>query len=134
MKELVDVDLSGNSSLQLLDVLQSNKLVADVSGNSKLLGELDLDNLDLESSGNSRVDLEGTVGEIDLDLSGNSRLEGTALSTDVFHGDFSGNSRANLTINNSIYIEASGNSRLTYSGDASIEFQDLSGLSKIIKN
>ena len=134
MKSLRAADLSGNSLLELNDALEIDKLELDVSGNSRLLGEVALDVLKLDASGNSKIEINGVAREIDVDLSGNSKMEDFQLEIEIFHGEFSGNSKCDITITGEIYIEASGNSRLNYKGDAIIKYQELSGLSKVVRH
>ncbi len=132
-KRIDNFTIKGNAKLELEDPLETDNLKIYLSGNSFFSGELEAEKLDLVSSGNCMLDFSGNVKNMDIELDGNCELSDYELSVDILKIDLSGNSNAYLTVNNSISIDASGNSVLSYKGSATIAHQKLSSGSKIVK-
>lgn len=132
-KNINNFTITGNTKMVLEDPLETDNLKIHLTGNSFFSGPLEVDKLDIISSGNSRVDFSGSVKVMEVELTGNSELADYDLSVDSLKIELSGNSNAYLSVNNSISVDASGNSVLSYKGNANIVHQKLSSNSKIIK-
>ena len=132
-KSIDNFTIKGNAKLELEDPLETDNLKIYLRGNSFFSGELAVEKLDLVSSGNCMIDFSGSVKNMDVELDGNCELSDHDLSVDTLNIDLSGNSNTYLTVNNSISIDASGNSVLSYKGSATIAHQKLSSGSKIVR-
>ncbi|RAJ15990.1 head GIN domain-containing protein [Arenibacter echinorum] len=132
-KSIDNFTVKGNAKLELEDPLEADNLKIYLSGNSFFTGALATEKLNLVSSGNCMIDFSGSVKNMEVELDGNCELSDYDLSVDTLKIDLSGNSNAYLTVNNSISIDASGNSVLSYKGIATIAHQNLSSGSKIVK-
>ena len=132
-KSIDNFTVKGNAKLELEDPLETENLKIYLSGNSFFTGALATEKLDLVSSGNCMIDFSGSVKNMEVELDGNCELSDYDLSVETLKIDLSGNSNAYLTVNNSISIDASGNSVLSYKGSANIAHQKLSSGSKIVK-
>lgn len=128
---LSGIDLSGATTLTLVDewVVDSGDL--RLSGASNLTGEVTASELEIRMSGSSDIDLFGTVEELYADLSGSSDLRDFDLQVQRLDMDLSGSSDAFLSVNESIEIDASGSSSLNYRGTPQIIRQNLSGGSEL---
>jgi len=125
--------IKGNTKLELEDTLETANVKLNLSGNSSITGRIVANKLDLISSGNCLMDFSGRVKNMDVELSGNCELTDYDLSVETLKIDLSGNSNSYLSVSNSISIDASGNSVLSYKGNATITHQNLSSGSKIVK-
>tara|TARA_R110002049_G_scaffold15667_2_gene63904 strand:- start:3633 stop:4352 length:720 start_codon:yes stop_codon:yes gene_type:complete len=132
-KKIDNFTIKGNAKLVLEDSMETDNLKINLTGNSSISGPLDLQSLDLNATGNCMIDFSGSVKTMDVKLSGNSEISDYDLIVDLLKIDLSGNSNAFLTVSNSISIDASGNSVLSYKGNANIVHQKLSSSSKIVK-
>ncbi|MBC8767799.1 DUF2807 domain-containing protein [Arenibacter sp. BSSL-BM3] len=132
-KKINNFTIVGNAKLVLEDPLETDNLKINLTGNSFISGPLEVENLDVDASGNCMIDFSGSVKTMDVNLRGNSEISDYDLSVETLKIDFSGNSNAYLTVNNSISVDASGNSVLSYKGNATIVHQKLSSNSKIVK-
>ncbi|WP_157943724.1 MULTISPECIES: head GIN domain-containing protein [Arenibacter] len=132
-KKINNFTVVGNAKLVLEDPLETDNLKINLTGNSNISGPLEIENLDVDASGNCMIDFSGSVKTMDVELSGNSEISDYDLSVDMLKIDLSGNSNAYLTVNNSISVDGSGNSVLSYKGNATIVHQKLSSSSKIVK-
>ncbi|MCM4172621.1 DUF2807 domain-containing protein [Arenibacter sp. TNZ] len=132
-KNLNNFTIKGNAKLVLEDPLETENLKINLTGNSFISGPLDVESLDMVSTGNCMIDFSGNAKTIDVKLRGNCELANYDLNVNTLKIDLSGNSNAYLSVNNSISIDASGNSVLSYKGNATIVHQKLSSDSKIVK-
>ncbi|UOY06412.1 DUF2807 domain-containing protein [Muricauda sp. SCSIO 64092] len=125
--------VSGDSSVELENLLVANTVTVDVLGDSRFYGEVDTNNLSVDVKGDSVIDVFGTAGTANVDLSGDSTIKDYDLVVEDLTIDMSGDSSAYLSVNGTIDIDASGDSALNYRGDAEIIRQRLTGDSRIQK-
>lgn len=126
--------LSGASRLDFNNTLTGTDLALDVSGASIFEGDLAVNDSYIDLSGASKAYLSGTAAITTGDLSGASKLTSYDFATDDLIIDLSGASSAELTINNTLDIDASGASSLDYKGDPVVSHIDISGASTITKH
>ncbi|MCK0147109.1 DUF2807 domain-containing protein [Arenibacter sp. F26102] len=132
-KKINNFTIKGNTKLVLENLLETDNLKIHLTGNTFISGPLEVESLDVDATGNCMVDFSGSVKTMDVELKGNSEISDYDLSIETLKIDLSGNSNAYLTVNNSISVDASGNSVLSYKGNATIIHQKLSSSSKIVK-
>lgn len=124
---------SGASVITVEDSIKDATINIDLSGASQFNGLVWNDKIIAGLSGASVLNLSGVSTQCNLDMSGASATKTFDFSSDYFTGDFSGASAANISIQKSIQLKASGASILNYQGNATIDSQDLSGGSSIHK-
>jgi hypothetical protein len=117
---LASVDLSGAARARLIgfDTVSVPSFEAQVSGASRLEGQVTADRLALELSGASRADLTGSARALVLGLSGASEAALDGLAAQVASVDLSGASRAKVLVQDEVHGEASGASELVVRGGA----------------
>jgi hypothetical protein len=117
---LASVDVSGASRARLigLDGVSVPRFDAQVSGASRLDGQVTADRLALELSGASRADLGGSARELALEVSGASEAGLDGLPAQIASVDLSGASRAVVLVRDEVHGEASGASELVVRGGA----------------
>jgi len=131
--EVSGVEASGASNIQLINAWTTTDATVELSGASSLRGNLVAESAKVNLSGASNTDLTGALVSLNSDCSGASNLKGFGLSVDYLLLELSGASNAELTVNSSIHLNASGASDLSYHGNASISYLNLSGSSTIHK-
>ena len=99
----------------------------DISGGSRVAGELEARELAGEISGAGAVELQGSAGRLQLDASGGSRFELVRLPVVDADLQLSGGSRGAVTATGTLNADASGGSRLEYSGSPRLGSVDSSG-------
>ncbi len=129
--DLSNINLSGATSLRMEDPWVLDNGDIRMSGASDLTGEIQASQMEIRTSGSSDTDIFGAVGDLRVDLSGSSSLMDFDLRVQRLNIDLSGSSDAFLSVEESIEIDASGSSNLTYRGNAEIIRQRLSGGSEI---
>lgn len=132
-KNISKFRISGDSSVELESLLTSDNVSLTLLGDSRFLGEIDALELNIDAKGDSDIDLIGRADKIDADLSGDSTFKDYGLISEDLRIELSGDSDAYLTVTNTIDIEARGDSKLNYKGNADIIYQRLTGDSKIRK-
>lgn len=131
-KNINKFNASGDSQIQLNSPLTTSYADINLSGDSYFSGELFVENLKIDAKGNSEASIFGTVDRLNVELKGASELKDYDLEVDDLIIELRGASDARLTANNTIDIEARGDSRLRYKGNADVTHQNLSGNSKVI--
>lgn len=106
----------------------------EVSGaSSGNLSNVKADDLELKASGASKIKIEGTAKEVNADLSGASTLEAENLKTENAKVEASGASKATVSATGDLDVDASGASRITYTGEPKNLKQNSSGASSVSK-
>jgi hypothetical protein len=130
--ELFSLELSGATRATVTGFENMQDLDVQLSGASRLDGELDVTHLDLRLSGASRATLEGGGTEADLDASGASSLDLEDFLLEFAHVKLSGASNATVNVRDELGpIDASGASHLRYIGDPTLTDVDTSGASSV---
>ncbi len=132
-RNISDYRVSGDSYLELENVLQTDNVSLDVTGDSRFIGEIEATTLLVDLKGDSEVDVFGTAKALNADLSGDSELKDYDMSVEDLILKLTGDSEAFLSVSETIDIDASGDSVLNYRGNAEIIRQRLSGDSKVKK-
>lgn len=132
-KNISSFSASGASRIIVEDLIEASNVNIFLSGASNFSGELNVNQLFVDVSGASVLNIAGYSNDFELEASGASVFSDYKFTTSTIDADLSGASNAALTIEDEIYIEASGASTLRYKGDALITRQDLSGASSIKK-
>ncbi len=89
------------------------------------------ENFKLRVSGASKVNVEGEARSLDVDLSGASNIDAENLRTERAAVDASGASKATVFVSDTLNAEASGASRVSYSGNPRNVNKDASGASSV---
>lgn len=130
-KILEELTASGASRIYLRDPLDVKDLEMNISGASRIKGEIKTDFTNARISGASDLDLEGFADEMELDGSGASNITGYDLTTNYLDLELSGASKAELTNEKEMKLRLSGASTLRYKGDGVISSIETSGASKV---
>ncbi len=126
----LDIEVSGASSLDV-EGMVAGDMRFDISGASRVTGDVNADDVDFNVSGASTVRLQGTATDMKLDLSGASNAELGDFLVDNASIKFSGASRGTVHADGRLDIDLSGASRLTYTGDPTIGDVDISDASNM---
>ena len=124
---------SGEVYIKLEDDLQTDILRVDLSGESTFLAHIDVKTSSVDLSGDAEVHLSGVSETLDLNGSGDIEVRDYNLQTQHFKCHLSGDADVQVSINQTMDIAASGESRIRYRGNAIINSQRLTGDAKIIK-
>jgi hypothetical protein len=131
MPELVGLDLSGSSDVNVSGFESTKSLLVDLSGNSALLGDIQAGDTRFDISGNSSVTLSGSAGDLTIDASGNSEVDLTDFPVSDANVDAGGASVVTVNLSGSLNADASGKSNIYYLGDPTLGTIDTSGSSTI---
>ena len=132
LPELTSVKLTGASKGTVRGFASEGEFRADLSGASRLSGEIQAAHTDLKLSGASSVDLAGSSSSFSIKGSGASSavMEDFAINSAEVH--LSGASSATLNVKDSFSpVALSGASRLVYLGDPTFKDFHTSGASSI---
>jgi hypothetical protein len=126
-----EIAVSGASSLEIDMAAAAVRM--EVSGASHITGKLQAEKLMAEISGASRVTLAGAADNLEVAASGASTASLEELAAEQVDIELSGASRGTVSVRDSLKLNLSGASSLTYSGDPSLEAIEISGSSTIHK-
>jgi hypothetical protein len=131
MPELVGLDLSGSSDVNVSGFESTKSLLVDLSGNSALLGDIQAGDTRFDISGNSSVTLSGSAGDLTIDASGNSEVDLANFPASDANVDAGGASAVTVNLSGRLNADASGKSNIYYLGDPTLGTIDTSGSSTI---
>lgn len=125
----LDFNLSGHSVLEV--DMATGVARGEVSGASRLSGQLKATSMELVLSGASRADLRGAVNDLTLNAWGASKVEmgDFAIGSAAVH--LKGASETTLKVSEKLDIDLTGGSRLTYSGSPTIRTISVTGASSL---
>ena len=130
--EKLDVDVSGASSLDLVDI-SADDVKFEVSGASEVIGDIAAADADFDVSGASTVQLEGSAIDIVVDAFGASRVKLAAFSIDNADVELSGASSGTIKLDGRLNANLSGASKLDYIGEPTMGTINISGGSSLSK-
>ena len=128
------IDLSGAVKITGANPMKFSKLEIDGSGATEITLDLSATKLDCDFSGASEIRLKGNAPEFEADLSGASNIEAAGFLTRNCAIECSGASNASVHATESLIVEGSGASNISYTGNPAKVETDLSGASKLRKN
>lgn len=111
--DIDDLDISGVANVTLTDVKNSA--------------------LNIDSSGASKVSVAGKTNKLTVDVSGATKINAEELATVDANIDASGASHVFVNVSGELRGDASGASKITYSGSPSSIVRNTSGASKIVQ-
>jgi len=126
--EEMDITISGASVLDL-SAIKAGATRLNVSGASKVTGEVEMTSARLNVSGASRVELEGEGGDIEASVSGASKLELEDFPAANIDIEVDGASDGTVRTDGELNARVSGASRLEYLGEPTLGDIDVSGAS-----
>lgn len=115
----LEISASGASKVNLL-AAKCTSCDIDIAGASKVSGNLITDRCDIEASGASKVALTGSARQGDFEISGASKLNASKFVTTLCSVEASGASAAYVHCTTSLKAEATGSSKIGYSGDCHV--------------
>ncbi len=122
------------SRVEFLTPAVATNFEMDVSGASTFQGGITADFLHIHASGASRIETWGSAIDAEIEASGASNIGDFAfLISNYLNLDLSGASKAELTVDGTMDIKASGASRFNYKGNGVINDLNLSGSSSVNK-
>jgi hypothetical protein len=91
------------------------------------------DSFSINTTGASKVYLTGETANLDIDVTGASMVDAEQLNASIANIQASGASKINVNVSGELHSEASGASRIVYSGDPKTIDNHQSGASSISK-
>ena len=106
----------------------------EVSGASNgNVSNVKADSLELKASGASKIKIDGIANNLEADASGASTIDAGNLKVEDADVNASGASSATVSANNDLKVDASGASKISYSGEPKNVKQNSSGASSVTK-
>ncbi len=122
--------VSGASSLEMFDIIVGDAEF-EVSGASRVSGNMTANNVEFGVSGASSAELSGLAEDIVLEVSGASRVDLTDFPLNDADVKLSGASEATINVKGRLDINVSGASRLYFIGNPTLGETNVSGASTI---
>jgi len=126
------LDLSGASSLDMVE-MSAGDVEFDISGASRVTGDITAGDAEFDVSGASTVQLEGSATDIVVDASGASRAELAAFPVNNVDVTLSGASSGTVNLDGRLDADLSGASKLSYIGEPTMGTINTSGASTLSK-
>jgi hypothetical protein len=105
----------------------------EVSGASRAnVTDVVTDSLEIQASGASKIKINGEVKILNIDASGASKIEAENLKVENADIDVSGASGVNVFVSSELKADASGASKIIYSGNPANVEKSASGASSVV--
>jgi len=133
MPDFYKIDLSGGSRADISGFSSSNDFSVDLSGGSRVFGDMTTGDADFDLSGGSDITLDGTAGDLRVEGSGGSKIrleDYPVINLDI---DLSGGSSATVNVGGILDADLSGGSDVNFVGNPQLGSIDLSGSSTLNK-
>ena len=127
MPELRQIDLSMNSKGTISGFQSSEDFISNLSMGSSLSGDIEVKNLNCEIVSGSNIKLSGAADEMTLDGSGGSTAELSEFKLTGAKITLTSGSKAAVNVSESMEVDLSLGSNLTYIGHPAITKIDISG-------
>ena len=131
MPDIYGINLSGGSQADITGFNSRHDLSVELSGGSRLNGDITADDAEFDLSGGSRVELVGSADDLSVNSSGGSQLLLEDYAVDDADINISGGGRATVNIDGSLDVNLSDGSRVLYTGNPTEIDSTLSGGSSI---
>ncbi len=131
--ELKALEISGAVNATSESTIETDRFSLDAAGASNVTLPLRVRELDTDCSGATKITLSGSAERHHMDASGATSLYAFDLRTETTKIDLSGASKAEIAVAESLSVEASGASKVTFRGNPRIQNIDASGASKVRK-
>jgi len=128
--EDIILNISGASSLKIIGG-GFDDVKCEVSGASRISGNITADDIRMVVSGASKADLSGTAGDMILEVSGASKADLASLNIDNADIELSGASAATVNVKENLNPVLSGASSLYFYGNPNMGDLEVSGASTI---
>jgi len=128
----IDIEVSGASSLNLVE-MSAGDIEFDISGASRVTGDITAGDADFDVSGASTVQLEGSANDIVVDASGASHVKLAAFPVSNADVTLSGASSGTVNLDGRLDADLSGASKLSYIGEPTMGTINTSGDSTVSK-
>jgi len=127
LPELKEAEFTGASKLMMSGFNNEEDIKLYFSGASKgIIEDLDAEKFSVELSGASKLKLSGRVVKMNIDASGAASIEAFPMVTRDADISLSGASRIEVSVKNSLHVEASGAAKVVYKGNPLVS-KNLSG-------
>lgn len=133
MPDLRAINLSGAAKGTIKGFSSSDDFTLDLSGASKLDGDLTAGDVDFHVSGASTVELDGSAQDIDVDTSGASHVKLADFSVRNADVTLRGASSGTVNLSGKLDADLSGASHLEYVGEPTLGTINTSGSSTLRK-
>jgi len=130
--ENLDIEVSGASSVDLVG-MSAGDVKFDISGASKVTGDITADDADFDVSGASTVQLEGSASDMVAKLGGASRFNLGGFTVNNANVNLSGASTGTVNLSGRLDADLSGASKLSYIGEPTMGTINTSGGSTLSK-
>jgi len=130
--ENLDIKVSGASSLDL-EEMSAGDIKFDISGASKVTGDITANDADFDVSGASTLQLEGSAKDIIVEAGGASRVKLAAFPVNNADINLSGASSGTVNLDGRLDADLSGASKLEYIGEPTMGTINTSGASTLSK-
>jgi len=127
LPELKEAEFTGASKLMMSGFNNEEDIKLYFSGASKgIIEDLDAEKFSIELSGASKLKLSGRVVKLNIDASGAASIEAFPMVSRDADISLSGASRVEVSVKNSLHVEASGAAKVVYKGNPLVS-KNLSG-------
>lgn len=131
---LVDnIEISGGFNTEIKFNTIKNPKIQFSGGIDGNLSFMDTESVEINVEGAVDLNMSGNTEKITADISGAANIKGYELTTEIADLTIAGASDIQLTVNDSLSVEMSGASNVSYKGNGEIVKSEINGLGEVKK-
>lgn len=132
--ELRMIRSAGACEVKNIGVLQQPVLTVDCSGAAEVDLNMAVQTLTVNINGGAELDMQGSATQADITLNGAGEIDAEDLIVQSMHINCAGASEADINVQDELWAQASGASKISYRGNPRVIKQKMElGGSKIVK-
>ena len=132
-KEIIDFKLAGEVEVNFVNDLTTNEVGIELAGESQIIGPVAINNLVAKMAGEAELNLSGHIATFDLKSAGDAIIKDYDLVCEKLAAKLAGETEVFLTVNQTIDVNAAGESVLHFKGAGEIMNQSTADEARIIK-
>lgn len=133
VKNIHMLDVTGASSVKLVDPITSDDLHVELTGASTIKGSMKIKDLHFHLTGASNADITGSTERLSIQATGASSFKGYEFASANCKIEATGASSIHVTVHNELEAYATGASSVGYKGEAVITKINVTGASTVKK-
>ncbi|MFI5220054.1 MAG: GIN domain-containing protein [Bacteroidia bacterium] len=131
VKNLEEVEISGNGSVEAENTIDTRNLKLIISGLGKIEMPVKAEKINTIISGKGNIELSGSANELDATISGAGKVEAEKLQVSKSDISISGAGKIYLDVKDDLNVEVSGVGSVKYINEPARISKSISGIGKI---
>ena len=134
VKDVEEIDISGNGKIETEGILRANDLELSISGIGDMELNIEAENIKALIGGKGKIELSGSANNLETKISGSGKIEAGGLAVKNGNISISGAGKCEVDVKENLVIAISGVGSVNYVDEPKSITKNISGIGKIGKD